>query len=50
MERCSDCPRLDEGYLAIVKEAKREKATFYGGDEMGLRGGHVSGTYFAPMW
>jgi transposase len=40
---------LDEDYPAIVKEAKREKAAIYWGDEMGLRSDHVSGTCFAPM-
>ena len=40
---------LDEDYPAIVKVAKREKATIYWGDEMGLRSDHVSGTCFAPM-
>jgi len=40
---------LDEEYPAIVKEAKREKATIYWGDEMGLRSDHVSGTCFAPL-
>jgi transposase len=40
---------LDEEYPAIVKDAKREKARIYWGDEMGLRSDHVSGTCFAPM-
>lgn len=40
---------LEEDYPAIVKDAKREKATIYWGDEMGLRSDHVSGTCFAPM-
>ena len=40
---------LDEDYPAIVKEAKREKATIYWGDEMGLRSDHISGTCFSPM-
>ena len=40
---------LDEDYPAIVKQAKREKATIYWGDEMGLRSDHISGTCFAPM-
>lgn len=40
---------LDEEYPAIVKQAKREKAKIYWGDEMGLRSDHVSGTCFAPM-
>lgn len=40
---------LDEEYPAIVKEARREKATIYWGDEMGLRSDHISGTCFAPL-
>lgn len=32
-----------------AKDAKREKATIYWGDEMGLRRDHVSGTSFAPL-
>jgi transposase len=39
---------LDEEYPSIVKEAKRERATIYWGDEMGLRSDHISGTCFAP--
>ena len=40
---------LDEEYPSLVKDAKREKATIYWGDEMGLRSDHVSGTCFAPL-
>ncbi|MFN7713442.1 MAG: IS630 family transposase [Curvibacter sp.] len=40
---------LEEDYPAIAKDAKREKATIYWGDEMGLRSDHVSGTSFAPL-
>ena len=40
---------LDEEYPTLVKDAKRENATIYWGDEMGLRSDHVSGTCFAPM-
>jgi transposase len=40
---------LDEEYPALVKDANREKATIYWGDEMGLRSDHVSGTSFAPQ-
>jgi len=40
---------LNEDYPKLVKEAKREKATIYWGDEMGLRSDHVSGKSFAPM-
>jgi transposase len=39
---------LEEEYPAIVKEARRERATIYWGDEMGLRSDHLSGTCFAP--
>lgn len=38
---------LNEDYPQIAKEAKREKATIYWGDEMGLRSDHISGTSFA---
>lgn len=41
--------RQGEEYSAIVKEGKREKATLYWGDEMGLCGDHFSATCFAPM-
>jgi len=40
---------LDEDYPTLVKEAKRDKATIYWGDEMGLRSDHISGTCFAPV-
>ena len=39
---------LEEEYPVIVKEAKRDAAAIYWGDEMGLRSDHVSGTCFAP--
>ncbi|WP_232444827.1 IS630 family transposase [Burkholderia ubonensis] len=38
---------LNEDYPQIAKEAKREQATIYWGDEMGLRSDHVSGRSFA---
>ncbi|TCK33755.1 transposase [Paraburkholderia sp. BL8N3] len=38
---------LKEDYPRIAKEAKREQATIYWSDEMGLRSDHVSGTSFA---
>ena len=38
---------LDEHYPLIAKEAKREKAQIYWGDEMGLRSDHVSGKSYA---
>jgi transposase len=38
---------LNEDYPQIAKDAKREKATIYWGDEMGLRSDHISGTSFA---
>lgn len=34
-------------YPALVRQAKRERATIYWGDEMGLRSDHVTGTSFA---
>ncbi len=40
---------LKEEYPLIARQAKREKAAIYWGDEMGLRSDHVSGTSFAPV-
>lgn len=40
---------LTREYPALVREAKREHATIYWGDEMGLRSDHVTGTSYAPM-
>ena len=40
---------LKHEYPAIARQAKREKAVFYWGDEMGLRSDHVTGTSFAPV-
>lgn len=34
-------------YPAIVRQAKRDRATIYWGDEMGLRSDHVAGTSYA---
>lgn len=34
---------------AIVRDAKREGAAIYWGDEMGLRSDHVTGTSYAPV-
>jgi transposase len=39
---------LREEYPAIAGQAKRERATIYWGDEMGLRSDHVAGTSYAP--
>jgi transposase len=36
-------------YPSIAREAKREKAVIYWGDEMGLRSDHVAGTSYAPL-
>jgi transposase len=36
-------------YPAIARDAKREKAVIYWGDEMGLRGDPVAGTSYAPL-
>jgi transposase len=40
---------LREEYPAIARQAKREGATIYWGDEMGLRSDHVAGTSYAPL-
>ena len=40
---------LRTAYPAIARDAKREKAVIYWGDEMGLRSGHVAGMSHAPM-
>jgi len=40
---------LSREYPAIARQAKREKAAIYWGDEMGLRSDHVTGTSFAPV-
>lgn len=39
---------LRQEYPAIARQAKREGATIYWGDEMGLRSDHVAGTSYAP--
>ena len=38
---------LRTDYPALVRDAKRERATIYWGDEMGLRSDHVTGTSYA---
>lgn len=40
---------LRTDYPAIARDARREKAVIYWGDEMGLRSDHVSGTSYAPL-
>ncbi len=40
---------LQREYPAIARDAKREGATIYWGDEMGLRSDHVTGTSYAPV-
>lgn len=40
---------LKQEYPAIARQAKRDKATIYWGDEMGLRSDHVTGTSYAPV-
>ncbi len=40
---------LSQEYPAIARQAKREKAVIYWGDERGLRSDHVTGTSFAPV-
>jgi len=36
-------------YPGIARQARREKAVIYWGDEMGLRSDHVAGTSYAPL-
>lgn len=36
-------------YPAIARQARRDGATIYWGDEMGLRSDHVAGTSYAPL-
>jgi len=40
---------LKQEYPAIARQAKREHAVIYWGDEMGLRSDHVTGTSYAPI-
>ncbi|MEO6062343.1 MAG: IS630 family transposase [Thermoflexales bacterium] len=40
---------LSRDYAAIARQAKREGAVIYWGDEMGLRSDHVTGTSYAPI-
>ncbi len=40
---------LKQEYPAIARQARREKAVIYWGDEMGLRSDHVTGTSYAPV-
>ena len=40
---------LQQEYPAIARQAKRDKAAIYWGDEMGLRSDHVTGTSDAPV-
>ncbi len=40
---------LKQQYPAIARQAKREKARIYWGDEMGLRSDHVTATSYAPI-
>ncbi len=40
---------LRQEYPAIARQAKREKAAIYWGDEMGLRSDHVSATSYALL-
>ena len=40
---------LKQEYPAIARQAKRERAVIYWGDEMGLRSDHVTGTSYAPV-
>jgi hypothetical protein len=40
---------LPEEYPAIARQARRDGATIYWGDEMGLRSDHVRGTSYSPV-
>jgi len=40
---------LKQEYPMLARQAKREHAAIYWGDEMGLRSDHVTGTSYAPV-
>ena len=40
---------LTQEYPALARQAKRERAVLYWGDEMGLRSDHVTGRSYAPV-
>lgn len=40
---------LTQEYPMLARQAKREHAAIYWGDEMGLRSDHVTGTSYAPV-
>ena len=40
---------LKQEYPMLARQAKRDHAAIYWGDEMGLRSDHVSGTSYAPV-
>jgi transposase len=40
---------LKQEYPMLARQAKREQAVIYWGDEMGLRSDHVTGTSYAPV-
>jgi hypothetical protein len=40
---------LNDEYPALARQAKRERATIYWGDEMGLRSDHSVGSCYAPL-
>lgn len=40
---------LSETYPDLAREARRDGARIYWGDEMGLRSDHVAGTSYAPL-
>jgi transposase len=40
---------LRPDYPKIARDARRDKAAIYWGDEMGLRSDHVAGTSYAPL-
>jgi transposase len=48
-KRCGQRALAEAGIPAIARQAKRDKAAIYWGDEMGLRSDHVTGTSDAPV-
>ena len=49
-EQCSEQVRhwLDTEYPKIAKQAKKQRATIYWGDQMGLRSDHTAGRGYSP--
>ena len=40
---------LTQEYPALARQAQRERAVLYWGDEMGLRSDHVTGRSYTPV-